>query len=210
MKSNNIKLENKLQISINEINKANDIIEKFQNEIKNQKSKMKSIKLELNKKNKIINQQKVIISNNEKEMIEIKKENENNKKNDIILENELNQNPNELFKEEKNNNNIEILQYLNSKEIEKRENFKSIINSERDTNVYNLSNPDYNPSYFFTFYKQKQINSPKQLNKKSNKETENEKNEENDNYGIYNNFQTYQFREIKGNCISIIFKNKPK
>ena len=39
-----LKIEEKLQTSIKEINKGNEIIQKLQNDIKNQKSKLKTKK----------------------------------------------------------------------------------------------------------------------------------------------------------------------
>ena len=57
----NVKFENKLKLSINEINKANVIIEKFQNEIKNQKMKIKTLKNEIKEKNNLINNNQIII-----------------------------------------------------------------------------------------------------------------------------------------------------
>ena len=61
LKALNNKLENKLQMSIKEINKGNDIIQRLQNDIKNQKSKIKSSKNELNTQEQVINQKQILL-----------------------------------------------------------------------------------------------------------------------------------------------------
>ena len=225
----NVKFENKLKLSINEINKANDIIEKFQNEIKNQKVKIKSLKNEIKEKNNLINSNQIIINNKENEINNLKIQN-NEKEEELIL---LKENS----KINDNKNDFEIIENLKTQSIINNDNYEkeNISNtkfenqSEKDNNNFNQSNSDYNPSYFFTFYNNIQVNSTRQSNNKKNKfnqfmkvenENKNENNKEinpkedkeikNDefnyeNLGI-NNINSYQFREIKGSY----FNEHPK
>ena len=212
----NMKFENKLKMSIKEINKANDIIEKFQNEIKAQKTKIKSLKNEINTKTKIINEKQIIIDDLEKNINELKMHNEE-KKDDIIL---LNKDFENQEIKEKENENIKYPTNLDNSnyEIEENQNYKIDNQAEKEPNNFNQSNSDYNPSYFFTFYKKIQNNSSSISNNKKNnienflkpenektkrseiKYFEEKKTNENsyDNSGVYNNIYSYQFREIKG------------
>ena len=61
LKATNLKLEDKLQTSINEINKGNDIIEKLQTEIKNQKSKNKGTKQALQSQEQLTTQKQILL-----------------------------------------------------------------------------------------------------------------------------------------------------
>ena len=59
LKAANLKLEDKLQTSINEINKGNEIIQKLQEEIKNQKSKYKSVKQALSSQEQLTHEKEM-------------------------------------------------------------------------------------------------------------------------------------------------------
>ena len=212
----NIKFENKLKMSIKEINKANDIIEKFQNEIKAQKAKIRTLKNEINTKTKILNEKQNIIDNLENNINELNK-NKEEKKENIILSKRDFENPELKIKEE----DVKYSSNLNTNniyEIEENQNYKIDNQAEKEVNNFNQSNSDYNPSYFFTFYKKIQNNSSAISNNKKNNienflKPENEKSKRNDikyfeeiktnensydTNGVYNNIYSYKFREIKG------------
>ena len=212
----NIKFENKLKMSIKEINKANDIIEKFQNEIKSQKAKIKSLKNEINSKTKIINEKQNIIDNLENNINELDRNKEEKKEDIILLKKDFGTQEMKIKEEDiKYSSNLNI---NNNYEIEENQNYKNDNRTEKEVNNFNQSNSDYNPSYFFTFYKKIQNNSSAISNNKKNNienflKPENEKSIRNqikhfeeiktnensyDTSGVYNNIYSYQFREIKG------------
>ena len=147
----NVKFENKLKLSIKEINKANVIIEKFQNEIKSQKTKINSLKEEINQKNEILNEKQTIIDNLENNINEINKQNES-KENEInFLKNEI-----EISKiKMKEDEDTKPSQILNANYKNETE---DTINQINENHTEKETNSDYNPSYFFTFYKKIQNN----------------------------------------------------
>ena len=225
----NVKFENKLKLSINEINKANDIIEKFQNELKNQKAKIKSLKNEIKEKNNLINNNQIILDNKENEINDLKKQNDE-KEEEIILLKE-NSKINEIKNDFEIIENLKTESIINNDNCDKDDanNTKFENQADKDNNNFNQSNSDYNPSYFFTFYNNIQVNSTRQSNNKKNKFNQfnkididnlinNEKNQNQnqnqeiktnefnfENLGI-NNINSYQFREIKGSY----FNEHPK
>ena len=211
----NVKFENKLKLSIKEINKANVIIEKFQNEIKSQKTKINSLKKDINQKIELLNEKQTIIDNLENNITEINNQNESKEKEINSLKNEIEISKIKM-KEDEDVKSSSILNTNIKNETEDLLNRKNENQSERE------SNSDYNPSYFFTFYKKIQNNStpisntfikPNYENSKSNEinNFEEIKTNENsfENNIIYNNISSYQFREIKGNYIND-YKKKRK
>ena len=216
----NIKFENKLKLCIKEINKANDIIEKFQNEIKHQKTKIKSMKAELNEKIKIINEKQIIIENLENDLKVKIQENIQLEEENISL-NISDENYKIQIKEDENSHIISDNKYGNEESLKSKYDYQT----EKEGNNCSQSNSDYNPSYFFTFYKNMQRNTSNNSNNKKkqyekyikidnetlkkNEKDEEIKTSENSyiNNDIYNNICSYQFREIKGNHINE-FKKK--
>ena len=205
----NVKFENKLKLSIKEINKANVIIEKFQNEIKSQKTKINSLKEEINQKNEILNEKQTIIDNLENNINEINKQNES-KENEInFLKNEIEISKIKMKEDEDTKpSQILIANYKNETE--------DTINQINENHTEKETNSDYNPSYFFTFYKKIQNNNSTPIsntfiqtnydNIKRNElnNFEEIKTNENsfENSRISTNINSYQFREIKGNYIN--------
>ena len=130
LKANNNKLESKLQLSIKEINKANDIIQRLQNEIKNQKSKYKSTKNELNTQEQLINQKQMLLEEQNRTIKEIKRENESKDQEIIGLKNQINNYNNKLSENEKLiEENKQMILYLNKNINENNNNpFRSRFN----------------------------------------------------------------------------------
>ena len=146
LKANVNKLESKLQLSIKEINKANDIIQRLQNEIKNQKSKYKSTKNELNTHEQLINQKQILLDEKSETIKKMQRENEtkdqeiNGLNNQIInLKNKINEN--EKIIEE----NKQMILYLNKNINENTNNpFRSRFNfTSMDVNNNPLKNGSF-------------------------------------------------------------------
>ena len=146
LKANNNKLESKLQLSIKEINKANDIIQRLQNEIKNQKSKSKFAKNELNTKEQLINQKQLLLDDQDKTIKEIKRENEAKDQEIIGLKNQINNYKNKLNENEKIiEENKQMILYLNKNINENSNNpFRSRFNyTSLDINNNPLNNGSF-------------------------------------------------------------------
>ena len=145
LKANNNKLEIKITLSINEINKANDIIEKLQNEVKNQKTKINSMKNEINMKEQIISEKQVLLNEQNIILNNIRKDNENKNKKIISLNNKINNYNNKLNENEKliEENNQMIL-YLNRNINENINNpFRSRVNYSSTNLINNNLNNNY-------------------------------------------------------------------
>ena len=114
LKAGNNKLESKLQLSIKEINKANDIIQRLQNEIKNQKSKYKSAKNELNTKEQLINQKQMLLDEQNRTIKDMKRESEAKEQEIAGLKNQVSNYNNKLNEDEKIiEENKQMILYLN-------------------------------------------------------------------------------------------------
>lgn len=127
LKATNLKLEDKLQTSINEINKGNDIIEKLQIEIKNQKSKLKSTKAALTSQEQLTNQKQAVVDEQQRTLNDYKRDSETKDREITSLKNQLTTfsmklNDNEKIIEE----NKQMIIYLNKNLNEANSNpFKS-------------------------------------------------------------------------------------
>ena len=163
LKANNNKLESKLQLSIKEINKANDIIQRLQNEIKNQKSKYKSAKNELNTQEQLINQKQMLLDEQNRTIKEIKRENESKDQEINGLKNQLNNYNNKLSENEKIiEENKQMILYLNKNINENNNNpFRSRFNY---TSMEMNNNPLNNGSFGLGINKSNDINSNNNLN----------------------------------------------
>ena len=146
IKANNNKLESKLQLSIKEINKANDIIQRLQNELKNQKSKLKSSKNELNTQEQLINQKQTILDEQNRTIKDLKRENEAKDQEINELKNQINNYNNKLNENEKIiEENKKIILYLNKNINENTNNpFRSRFNyTSLDINNNPLNNGSF-------------------------------------------------------------------
>lgn len=76
LKSSNIQLKEKLDKSVDEIKKGNNIIDKLTNEINNKKSKLKPVKQTVEAQDKLIFQKQNIILTQSKNLDDMKKEKE--------------------------------------------------------------------------------------------------------------------------------------
>ena len=89
LKATNAKLEDKLQTSINEINKGNEIIDKLQTEIKTQKSKLKSTKTALSTQEQLTNQKQAICDEQMRTLNDYKRDAETKDREISSLKNQL-------------------------------------------------------------------------------------------------------------------------
>jgi hypothetical protein len=135
-------LENKLQLSIKEINKGNDIIQRLQNDIKNQKSKIKSTKNELNTQEQLINQKQILLDEQNKTIKDLKRDNETKEQEIIGLKNQINNYNNKLNENEKLiEENKQMILYLNKNLNENSKNpFKSRFNNYSSLDINNMNN----------------------------------------------------------------------
>ena len=114
LKATNTKLEDKLQISIGEINKGNEIIDKLQTEIKNQKSKLKSTKSALASQEQLTNQKQAVVDEQQRTLNDYKRENETKDREISSLKNQLNSYSMKLNDNEKIiQDNKQMIMYLN-------------------------------------------------------------------------------------------------
>ena len=135
-----------MQLSIKEINKANDIIQRLQNEIKNQKSKYKSAKNELNTKEQLINQKQLLLDDQDKTIKDIKRENEAKEQEIMGLKNQITNYNNKLNENEKLiEENKQMILYLNKNINENTNNpFRSRFNyTSLDINNNLLNNGSF-------------------------------------------------------------------
>ena len=146
LKAGNNKLESKLQLSIKEINKANDIIQRLQNEIKNQKSKYKSAKNELNTKEQLINQKQILLDEQNRTIKDMKRESEAKDQEITGLKNQVSNYNNKLSEDEKIiEENKQMILYLNKNITENSNNpFRSRFNF---TSIDINNNPLNNGSF---------------------------------------------------------------
>ena len=160
LKANNNKLESKLQLSIKEINKANDIIQRLQNEIKNQKSKYKSTKNELNTQEQLINQKQMLLDEQNRTIKEMKRENESKDQEIMGLKNQINNYNNKLNENEKLiEENKQMILYLNKNINENNNNpFRSRFNYT-SLEMNNNNNPLNNGSFGLGMNNSNEINS---------------------------------------------------
>ena len=160
LKANNNKLESKLQLSIKEINKANDIIQRLQNEIKNQKSKYKSTKNELNTQEQLINQKQMLLDEQNRTIKEMKRENESKDQEILGLKNQINNYNNKLSENEKLiEENKQMILYLNKNINENNNNpFRSRFNYT-SIEMNNNNNPLNNGSFGLGMNNSNDINS---------------------------------------------------
>ena len=160
LKANNNKLESKLQLSIKEINKANDIIQRLQNEIKNQKSKYKSTKNELNTQEQLINQKQMLLDEQNRTIKEMKRENESKDQEIMGLKNQINNYNNKLNENEKLiEENKQMILYLNKNINENNNNpFRSRFNYT-SLEMNNNNNPLNNGSFGLGMNNRNEINS---------------------------------------------------
>ena len=206
LKANINKLESKLQLSIKEINKANDIIQRLQNEIKNQKSKVKSTKNELNAQEQLMNQKQMLLDEQNRTIKEIKRDNEAKDQEIIGLKNQLNNYNNKLNENEKLiEENKQMILYLNKNINENSNNpFKSRFNY---TSMEMNNNPLNNGSFGLGINSSNDINSnnlnnnqymTKNLNNMNLKTNIDEGNNLNTNLNI-NNLNKYNNNAFTGN-----------
>jgi len=150
LKAANNKLENKLQLSIKEINKGNDIIQRLQNDIKNQKSKIKSSKNELSTQEQLINQKQILLEEQSKTIKDLKRDNEAKEQEIIGLKNQINNYNNKLNENEKLiEENKQMILYLNKNLNENSKNpFKSRFNNYSSNIDMNNNNNNINSGSF--------------------------------------------------------------
>lgn len=151
VRATNTKLEDKLQSSINEINKGNDIIQKLQAEIKTQKQKVKLKQQSITTQEQLINQKQIQIDDLIKANNELKREvdkKEEETKSNRMNESNLKANLEEAKKiiEE----NEKLIRFLNKNLNENQNPFRNFMNEK--TGIDNLStrqletntkNPDF-------------------------------------------------------------------
>lgn len=138
LKATNAKLEDKLQTSINEINKGNEIIKKLQNEIKAQKSKLKANKQTLNSQEQLVNQKQLIIDENIRNINDLKRDIDNKEREITNLKNQIQNYALKLTENEKLlEDNKNMITYLNKNLNENNNNpFKSRFNNPNDNMLY--------------------------------------------------------------------------
>ena len=116
LKATNAKLEDKLQTSINEINKGNDIIQKLQGEIKNQKSKLKALKQALASQEQVTNQKQLVLDEQMRTINDLKRESETKEREISSLKTQVTNYSMKLNDNEKViEDNKQMLMYLNKK-----------------------------------------------------------------------------------------------
>ena len=105
----------------------------------------------------------------EKNYNDLKKQNDE-KEEEIILLKE-NSKINEIKNDFEIIENLKTESIINNDNCDKDDanNTKFENQADKDNNNFNQSNSDYNPSYFFTFYNNIQVNSTRQSNNKKNK-----------------------------------------
>ncbi len=141
LKATNAKLEDKLQTSINEINKGNEIIDKLQTEIKTQKSKLKSTKTALSTQEQLTNQKQAICDEQMRTLNDYKREAETKDREITSLKNQLNTFSMKLNDNEKViEDNKQMIMYLNKNLNEVNSNpFKSRLTGMSGSNTVSSS-----------------------------------------------------------------------
>ena len=114
LKAANLKLEDKLQTSINEINKGNEIIQKLQEEIKNQKSKYKSVKQALSSQEQLTHEKEMQLEDLLRLIEDAKRESDIRDKEISNLKNQLSSYSMKISDNEKIiEDNKQMIMYLN-------------------------------------------------------------------------------------------------